>query len=312
MTKKCVILNRKQKAFFLLNQKISIDFVKLNRKMPFFLFLFILSVFQSCNQPSQGCRDIRATNYDVSADEDCEEECCQFPELKIKFDHKIQQRVGNTDTLLAFKYNTSYILPVSLTDTFSFQKIKCYFSNFRLVNMDGEEVQVTNKIAVDLEGEDPDSITITDDIILFDAASPNYTLGNFDQPNTYQTLRFTVGLQSELLTTNPEIAPQGTVFTPDSINYETEFGYIPQKYVFFPEPSDTIGVIHRVFQSVPIEVSTDAFALVTGFDATLRMTMRYDWLFENIVFGSTDLADFRQKIVTNLPNAVTLDSLDQN
>ena len=278
------------------------------------LLLLLLFLFQSCNQPTQGCRNINATNYDVTADEDCEDDCCQLPELKIQFSHKIEQGVGDVDTVINFKYNTSYILPASLTDTFSFQKIKCYFSNFRLVDMDEGELQVNDRLTIDLEGDDPDSITIVDDVFLFDAGSANYTLGEFDQANTFSGIKFTVGLQSELFTTNPDIAPSGSAFVPDSINYEDDFGYIPQKYVFFSEPSlvDSISTIFRVFEPVEMELSTDPFALVTGFDATLKMTVRYDQLFENIAFGTANLNDFRQNIVMNLPNAITLDSLDQN
>lgn len=225
MTKKCEIPNRLN-----LNHG-----AVLQHRDLLFLFLFLM-FFQSCNQPTQGCRDINATNYDVTADENCEEDCCQLPKLKIQFSHKIKQRVGDVDTVINFKYNTAYILPASLTDTFSFQKIKCYFSNFRLIDMDGGEVQVKDRLTIDLEGEEPDSITIVDDVILFDAASVNYTLGEFDQPNTFGGIKFTVGLQSELFNTNPEIAPPGSAFIPDSINYETDLGYIPQKYVFFPNP----------------------------------------------------------------------------
>jgi hypothetical protein len=290
------------------------DVVRQHRDL--LLLLLLLIFFQSCNQPTQGCRDINATNYDVTADENCEDDCCQLPELKIQFSHKIEQRVGDVDTVVNFKYNTSYILPISLTDTFSFQKIKCYFSDFRLIDMDGGEVQVNDRLTIDLEGDDPDSITIVDDVLLFDAGSTNYTLGEFDQPNTFEGLKFTVGLQSELFTTNPEIAPANSAFTPDSINYEVDFGYIPQKYVFFSEPSlvDSISTIFRVFDPVEIELSTDPFALVTGFDGTLRMTVRYDQLFENIVLGTdvVNITDFRENIVINLPNAITLDSLDQN
>lgn len=288
------------------------------------LFLLLLLVFfQSCNQPAQGCRDINATNYDVTADEDCEDDCCQLPQLKIQFSHKIEQRVGNVDTVVNFKYNTSYILPASLTDTFSFQRIKCYFSNFRLIDMEGEEQQVNDRVMIDLEGEEPDSITIVDDVFLFDAGSANYTLGEFDLANTYEGLKFTVGLQSELLTTNPEIAPINSVFRPDSLNYEEGLGYIPQKYVFFPAPAPVPtpqpipapaadSAAFRIFEPVEMSLTTNPFALIRGFDGTLRMTVRYDQLFENIAFGTTNINDFRQKIVINLPNAVTLDSLDQN
>ncbi len=304
MTKKCETLNR---------LKLNHGGIYYHRDLLFFLFLSL--VFQSCDEASQGCRNINATNYDVTADEDCEDDCCQLPELKMQFSHKIEQRVGGVDTLVNFTYNTSYILPASITDTFSFQKIKCYFSNFRLIDMEGEEVQVNDRLTIDLEGDEPDSITIVDDIFLFDAGSANYTLGEFGEPNTFEGLKFTVGLQSELLTTNPEIAPANSAFTPDSLNYEESVGYIFQNYVFFngvdaPDLADS--TVFQIFEPVEINLSTNPFALVSGFDATLRMTVRYDQLFENIAFETTSISDFREKIVINLPNAITLDSLDQN
>ncbi len=304
MTKKCETLNR---------LKLNHGGIYYHRDLLFFLFLSL--VFQSCDEASQGCRNINATNYDVTADEDCEDDCCQLPELKMQFSHKIEQRVGGVDTLVNFTYNTSYILPASITDTFSFQKIKCYFSNFRLIDMEGEEVQVNDRLTIDLEGDEPDSITIVDDIFLFDAGSANYTLGEFGEPNTFEGLKFTAGLQSELLTTNPEIAPANSAFTPDSLNYEESVGYIFQNYVFFngvdaPDLADS--TVFQIFEPVEINLSTNPFALVSGFDATLRMTVRYDQLFENIAFETTSISDFREKIVINLPNAITLDSLDQN
>ena len=302
MTKKCEILNR---------SNLNHDNVQHYRDL---LLLFVFLIFsQSCNQPSQGCRNINATKYDVTADEDCEDDCCQLPQLKIQFSHKIEQRVGEVDSVINFKYNTSYLL--SAEDTFSFQKIKCYFSNFRLIDMNGGEVQVNDRLTIDLEGDEPDSITIVDDVILFDAGATNYTLGEFDEPNTFEGLKFTVGLQSELFTTNPEIAPDGSAFQPDSINYEENLGYIPQKYVFFSrinDPERADSTVFRVFDPIEVELSSDPFALVTGFDATLLMTVRYDQLFENIIFGDSILNDFRQNIVSNLPNAITLEGLDQN
>jgi len=304
MTKKCETLNRSN-----VNHGTYQEYRDL-----FFLLLFLF-FFQSCNQPTQGCRDINATNYDVTADEDCEDDCCQLPQLKIQFSHKIEQRVGDVDTVINFQYNTSYTFPASPLDTFSFQKIKCYFSDFRLVDMDGGEVQINDRLTIDIEGDDPDSVIIVDDIFLFDAESTNYTLGEFDQPSTYNSLKFKVGLEPELFTTNPEIAPLNSVFTPDSINYEESLGYIPQKYVFFSgidDPGSSDSIVFRVFDPVEIELNTDPFAFVGGFDGTLKMTVRYDQLFDNIVFETAELNDFRQNIVSNLPNAISLESLDQN
>ncbi|MFT7606827.1 MAG: hypothetical protein ACI8VT_004430, partial [Saprospiraceae bacterium] len=44
-------------------------------KYLFALFLSLLLII-SCKDRIDGCRDIEATNYDVSADDPCSDDCC--------------------------------------------------------------------------------------------------------------------------------------------------------------------------------------------------------------------------------------------
>lgn len=276
------------------------------------LFVLLLFVFQSCSQPSTGCRDIRATNYDVTADEDCDDACCVYPLLRIQFDHKIQQTIDGVDTLVGFKYNTLYTLDNAPLDSFYFQKIKCYLSDFRLVDADGKEQQVTDEVTLSYFDNAADPITVTDDFLLLDANfSSVLTIGTFEFPGTYETLKFKVGLADELLLTDPDANSNAALqIQTDSLNYEENVGYLSQKYVYFNEPSALDSILYYREEAVEISISTAPFTIISGYDTKLRMTIRYDKWLENINMKTVSAEDFETNSVFNLPNAFSLDSLE--
>lgn len=289
-----------------------------NKKIPKALHcvkpLIFLLLLNACTETKEGCRDIRATNYDVTADEDCPDDCCVYPSLNVKFSQQIRQVVNGIDTLTPFGYNTLYLLPGNPTDTFTIQTIKWYMSDFRLVKGSGEEVKITDVIDVDLKTTNPDAAQVSGDIIIFDAGNTSsYTLGTFEGADTYEKLKFRVGLQEEILNANPETADFTALrIQADSLNYEEVNGYIAQRYIFFAPPSEPDSTLVTTFVPQEVELTRDPFVIREGFDATLCLTVRYDLLFENITFGNTDQAAFLNNIVSNLSNALTLDSLEQN
>ncbi len=275
---------------------------------------FLVILLSGCAEPSVGCRDIRATNYNVTADESCED-CCQYPQLKIKFTHRIEQRINDRDTLLPFRVNTPFFLPAAPADTVTFQSINLYFSDFKIIDAAGEEEQITDRVTLNIAGEDPDFIEVPNDFIIFRPGATDYTLGTFDKPATYEALQFTVGLAPQIKTVDPEedmTLPAALQIQNDSLLYDLDLGYFDQKYVYFSPPSASDSLVFTVNEPVEVRLESLPFSLVTGFDATLRMTVRYDLLFENIDPRTVTEPEFRSNIVSNLPNAFTLDSLDVN
>lgn len=311
MIKKCATHKpQKRKAL------IKSSFFRIEAKSPL-IFPFILGIIcllQSCSEPSTGCRDISATNYNVTADEDCEDDCCEYPSLKVQFAQRILQNTEDSTITTNFAYNTIYTLPNNPQDSFIIQRIKAYFADFQLIDMSENTANITDQITVDLMDTEPASATVTDDIILFDASNSSaYTLGTFREPGTYQGLKFRIGLQEDILTADPDNAPINELrIQSDSLNYIPDVGYIAQRYLYFPDPLAVDSTVVTIFDPVEIELITLPFAIVDGFDATLHLTVNYDKLFENISFPTSSAADFQSNIVINLPNAITLDSLEQN
>ena len=291
----------------------------MHRLLPvIFLCFTLLLVLSGCNEPATGCRDINAVNYSITADEDCDEdetdECCIYPLLKLKFTHRILQTIDNRDTLVRFGLNTSYVLPAAPTDTFSFQSMSLYFSEFRLLTPEGNEVRVSDRAVADIAGDDPDSLAFINDILLFKPSATDYTVGTFNAPETYERLKFRAGLPPDLLTVDAEATEIDILQKqPDCLNYEnSEVGYINQKYVFFPLPTAADSTVFSVFDVPELSLTALPFHIVSGFDATLYLTVRYDLLLADIPLSGITEEEFRARIVSNLPNAFTLDSLLQN
>ena len=50
-----------------------------------FFLTFLLS---GCYEDRKGCLDLRATNFDIDADRECDG-CCVYPQLRLVFEHKL-------------------------------------------------------------------------------------------------------------------------------------------------------------------------------------------------------------------------------
>ena len=60
-------------------------------KFHLFLFICLACCFAGCYEPIEGCLDVRATNFDLNADRSCPDNCCEYPELRLKLLHRYQQ-----------------------------------------------------------------------------------------------------------------------------------------------------------------------------------------------------------------------------
>lgn len=273
--------------------------------------LWISFLALQCNQPTEGCRDVQATNYDVTADEDCEMSCCVYPTLTLQISPKIRQVIDNVDTIIAFSYDKQYALPDNLADTFSVQRIRAYLSDFRLISTIGDTHKISDTKTIELAtGE---NVTLSDDFFLFDAGSSSYELGTFNEQDIYDKVKFNVGLYSELKGVNPDETMINRLkkIAPDSLNYDDTYGYIAQRYVIFAPHTAVDSTVLSVFNPQEIELPITPITFKSGYDGTLKMTMRYDKLFENVSFATLNVSD-TTNIVMNLANAITVDTLTQN
>jgi hypothetical protein len=75
------------------------------------IFLFsLLILLNSCYEDKTGCLDKLASNYDVSADIPCEDNCCTYPKLNLKFTHSFKNGNLTLNSSLQNDINSSFVL----------------------------------------------------------------------------------------------------------------------------------------------------------------------------------------------------------
>ena len=262
------------------------------------IFCFCLLSIIACKEKTDGCLDVEATNFDVSADEPCPDDCCEYPMLSLEIAHRI-------DTLI-FAYGTAYDLG---EQTGRILKIKFYLSDVRLTN-DAETLEVLERI--DLTPFIGDVINRKDDFALIsrDNAAFTYTLGETRQQGTFDTLRFSVGVDEQVNLTDPTTLTEGHPLgiQSDSL-WSPERAYIFNKIIMVPDtmaPMDTIeynitGDPNLVEISIPYEKTVRL-----GVDVTIPLKIDYQKWFTGIDFVADSPELVMEKIVTNLANSFSI------
>lgn len=292
-----------------------------NRKMTtshsYLIFCLIICsiLFNACTNRSSGCLDFTATNFDVSADRACSD-CCTYPTLSLSFRHRIILP-ENQDTL-NFLYNTDYPSPLDTNHIFNIERIRYFVSNLEFVKASGEVIGVTDTIQLQLTtGE---SKTVEDN---FTKVDRDYfgenSIGTFLGSGVFDSLRFVVGLPTELLLIDTASIAETHSLYPDaeSFIYNDADKYISNYIVFnrdtFPGTDSTIV---KIFQPVDVSLAlsnllSPPVEFMEGFDVALTLQIDYLSWFENIDFDNLTVGDARTKIVENIANSFSIFEIEQ-
>ena len=281
----------------------------------FLIFVFILLQL-SCFEPTSGCLDIEATNYDATADEQCEDGCCNYPNLKLTIFHLIESEgFAGQDTCINFSTDSTFVNGSG--SQFQIDDMFFYLSDFRLTLSTGEVVQVTDTIQLSILDnaftlEEKDTV-VTDDFVLVKRTAFSYTLGEFISPGNYEKIEFKVGLNSRLNTTNPDTldSTHPLAISRDSMHTGIRTsGYLMQK---FEITRDTMALPDSYEYEIldpftnTVEISLDyQFTVVAGFDVTLPVKVNYSEWLSGIDFATDDDATIKARIVSNTANAISI------
>jgi len=201
------------------------------------LVLFLLvSLFSSCYEHEEGCRDINALNFDVAADKDCENNCCKYPDVYINF------RLTNDSITV----DTNTILANNLNDTIRIKYFRMYLSGFKIINTHNDTLILLNKIQT---GTDEDGKTeykyINFTVAKVKAKSQTYNLGNLTKLDNYNEFIFDFGIDSLV---NHSILDKVNISNPLSIKdndmyISTSLGYYFLK-MEIEMPDNTIKYVY--------------------------------------------------------------------
>jgi hypothetical protein len=277
----------------------------------FYFFLPILVLLAGCYEPKSGCLDLEATNYDVSADDQCPD-CCKFPTLSLQVQHLVSLPTL-PDSLFSMKYATGYQSAYDTNDLFLIDRGRFFISDLKLVRPTGEEVGVLDSVW--LPTNNGDSILVENnfskhDRDIFQAA----TLGTVRTVGLFSGVKFTLGVSQKVLdevqidsvSTGNALAVKS-----DTLSYDSITGIIPNRLIVSRIiMGDTIANDFRFYE--PREISLDfsqPVSIERGFNVKLVLGLNYSFLFQDIDFGNDTSDVIRAKIDSQLTNAFYIVSL---
>ena len=261
-----------------------------------FFFIFFTLVFSACQVPTEGCTDVSAANFDITALKSCTTDCCIYPQLKIR-----TQYLWGSDSAF-FELNKPYVIGA---DSVKFLSAQLYLSDLFFTPITGgKDVSVSDSIALYRLNDTikrPNNYALIGKNYGF-----TYTLGTFSSFGSYSYAHFIIGLDSVSNTAIPSKMPASSplALKADSTYDTAKSTYIFQKFIFVK------GVNYQDTVHVNIEnlKTLDVGCRLTfnkGFDAVMPLKIDYKKLFLDVNVQTNPLI-IAQKIVSNYTNAFSV------
>lgn len=278
--------------------------------MRIIFFLSCLLCLVGCYEPTEGCLDTRATNFDLDADEACPD-CCTFPALQIQFNNVWVY----TDEVASLRLDTFYL--DANDNPFRFQRIRFYWSNLRLQLANGETLTITDSLDLSIaNGTDTSMIEVRDDYLLadIDRATRSVSLNSLVPSGTLASLQATFGISDPVnravttsVSSSHPLAPQA-----GQMNLGSETGYIFAKIEFFQDTitTDTTPRVINIYgQDFLQELTLDLpvpTTFIEGFDPVLVIENDISRWFSGINVRQTDTTALKNQFVDNLTQSFQL------
>lgn len=274
------------------------------------LFLILLT---SCYENREGCLDVRATNFSIDADRECDG-CCIYPQLKIAFEHKL---TANSNANLTY---TDSIYLDGNNNQFRVRDIQFYVSNVRLVREDGSEFYPTDSLQVQIQapGGTPQTVNIGDNVALVNRN--NFTpseFGRFITTGKYTKVRFTIGLAGNYNRVIPTSLPDSVVNHPlenTAMYVNTDTGFIFNRLQIFNNAlkTDTTYRNFRVLNPPTKDIELafpNALQTIEGYNVRVTVRINYLTWFTGVNFKNDTEATVATKIVNNLQNSLSVSAV---
>lgn len=244
----------------------------------------------SCYENQEGCLDIRATNYEVTADVECDD-CCTLPTAGIR--------------LTTFNRDTTFRLGDTIVNDLGQQIILLglvYFASDLQLGVEGELVAAVDSLVL---ATDTDTFAIAASVARVNRRVTSFTFGTFLDDGQITEVRFNLGLPAEVVGRSVEGPTSNAVSTdPDSLVSE-DLAYTTQRLrvVVGPELVDTMVLnVPATLGAVPVTVAVDTFT-VRGQNKFVDLNVDYGIWFDTIDFTTMSAEEIAQRLQTNLSQA---------
>lgn len=273
------------------------------------LIIPIFFLLAGCYEPKEGCLDIEATNYDVSADDPCPD-CCTYPSLSLQFQHYVTLAT-EPDTSYAMKYGTRYPSPLDTNHLFYLDRGRFFVSDLRLVRANGEEFGILDSVALPLLGGDTiyvENNFSKHDRDIFAAAK----LGTFRTSGEFTGVKFTLGLTPTVRQVWVDtLKTTALAVENDSFSYSKTVGIMPVRLILRRDTLPDTQPLDLVFtqeRQISLPLPQTVF-IDKGFKMKVTLRLDYMVLFQNVDFKNDSAMDIWAKIDSQLSNAFSAVSL---
>jgi hypothetical protein len=265
-------------------------------------FLAIVCALSACYDPQEGCRDIAATNFDASADKDCD--CCVYPKLQIGV-------VQHYDAL-TYLENGKYT--ASDGHRFILKNVSFYLSDFQFLQ-NGNPVFVSDTIGLytlPLTGNDTMRQVFTDDFVLVRRAPVINEAGTFRNDGDFEQIQFRIGLDDLAERVVPSRAPAGHPLRTqsDSLWHGRSEGYVFLQVIVVRDTMegtkpDTISLKKADLPNA-VFTANGTFRHETGYNFNIILDVDHKILLDGIDWTTGDISAWKSRIASNLPGALSV------
>ncbi len=269
----------------------------------------------SCQELTEGCTDSFASNFSISADEDCcrieEECCCRYPSLSLNLFYKGRAEDSLSQVSTNIRLGQFYALD-NLPDSIRIDSFSLFISNIQVINTaDSDSVRLFETLEVsfiDANGEEQ-IISLEDNIVLVQMPIFSYNVGTYRSDISYDEIAFDIGLSPEIASIDP-----GSVDNdhPLGDEYTTLYDTISTRFltgrVGF---SLTNGIEERTFSQEIDLFSSESCQFLTPISiqkgSNLDIAMRINVLdiFKGIIFD-VSTTDAESIINNNLASSISI------
>ena len=258
----------------------------INKRIYKLTFILIAFGYLGCYEPESGCLDLLANNYEVSADNDCED-CCTYPFIVIEMDHLWQ------DT--SFRFGDT--LTNNLGSSFVLLDQKFYLSDWTYILSDGSSFKSRDSISLFIaENEE----FIKKDIVIVRQNQSSVSNHTYRREGTLESCSFTLGVSDQL---NQISSDEAEEYSP--LNFDNDL-YINQAFQSHwlqlgigPSYSDTVNLYFEEDNEYSRLVNKN---FQKGENISVPLTLVYDTLFSNISFEMSPVNEIENQIKLNKTN----------
>ncbi len=260
----------------------------------FFLF-FLLLIFQNCQEPTEGCLDVRATNFDVTASKGCAKNCnCTYPSLIVSVNYKM----GTGDFYLDSAFTND------IGQKFRIVSAQMYLSDFQLINNKNQTVRTIDSVALSRAN---DTIKVLNNYALVGkTVGFDFTIGTFNETGSFPKFRFRLGLDDVATKTVPSKMPSAHPLSTkaDSMYITSQKQYIFNKFVIAKGVNfkDTLRLNILTPKDIEI-VKTKTFT--EGAHVKIPLVVNYLNFFSGVNFAAAQ-NQIEEKIVLNTPTVFSI------